>query len=103
VTRRIDTATEAKSLNDITGEWKIVARRLMRIIGANELNAAWDFCGSLADRHENEVFHEMAFAFNDGDQPHISVVTGRDWGGHLCLYARLYPVQLRKQRRSAMI
>lgn len=83
----ITTTTELASMNDISDAWKIAAR--------SEVGIGWHYCGEIAD--ETQTFHRLAFPV-DGEQPHISVVTGRDRHGALVLYARIFPVALRENR-----
>lgn len=98
--KKIDTATEAASLNDISEEWKIVAKRHLRTV-SGEIAAIWEYCGSLSDSKENLSFRKLAFATARRECPHISCVTGRDAAGILCLYARIFPVSLRSSRARA--
>ena len=85
------TETEARSLEDITDNWKVIARRI--IIGDE---AAWQYCGSIHQQWTE--FRRLAFPLA-GATPLVSVVTGRDGGGRLTLYARIMPVVPRRIRR----
>lgn len=85
--RRINTTTEANTLGDINEDWKVVA-----LLGAG----GWAWCGDLADPKQNMLFRNLAYPTRAGEQPHISTVTGRDWSGQLCIYARIFPVKFRR-------
>lgn len=93
----IATTTEATSLDDISDTWKVVAKRRLRTV-ANEVLAVWDYTGTLSENKQNSAFRKMAFSYSRGEIPHISCVTGRDALGNLTLYARLYPMKLRRKR-----
>ena len=99
--KKLEATIEAKSLDDISEDWKIIARRGWRAMG-NEMRAIWDYTGSLSDSTENVSFRKLAFGYGRGETPHISCVTGRDANGTLCLYARIYPIVLRN-RRSRLV
>lgn len=94
---RIRTTTEAASMADIDETWKIVGRRFLRTV-SGEVSAIWDYTGTLEDSHENRKFRALAFPTTRGGEPFFSVVTGRDEQGVLCLYARIYPQNLRRPR-----
>lgn len=81
--QRITTTTEAHSMNGITEDWKIVARKLTPY--------EWTFHGSLNAAPDYGLFQQLAF-----QQSHISCVTGRDDAGRQVLYARIYPYKLRR-------
>ena len=92
----IDVNTEASCLNDLCGEWKIVARR--------KFGVTWGWCLSVSDAQalrkganlEPRQSAHAAPAVHRAPTPHYSVVTGRCPGtGELRVYARIYPVQLR--------
>ena len=98
--KKITTRTEAKSLSDITEEWKVVARRYLGTIGSSsEIHAIWRYCGDLAEASECMTLHKLAFPAVRHEQPLISVVTGRDDAGTLTLYARSFPKPPRPSRR----
>lgn len=78
---RIETTPEARSLDDIDADWKIVARNVY---------GTWSYCGAL--RHES--VYSLAHPV-DGPA-RVSIVTGRDLSGRLCLYARIYPAAGRR-------
>lgn len=84
---RITTTTEANTLDDITEEWKIVARRYA---------TGWEWIGELASERQNKLFRDLAFPW-DRTQPHFSTITGRDAIGLICVYARIYPMQFRRK------
>lgn len=89
---KIATGVEAKSLSDITDEWKVVARRYLGTMGKSaEIHAVWRFCGGLGENSETAAFQRLAFPMDRRNHPLISVVTGRDDAGTLTLYARSFP------------
>ena len=98
---KINTTVEAKSLSDITNEWKVVARRYLGTIGkSSEIHAVWRFCGDLSEATESLAFHRLAFPEERHKQPLISVVTGRDSAGTLTLYARSFPKPFANRRAA---
>ena len=95
--QKISTTEEAKSFEDISDTWKIVARRRLRTV-ANEIHAVWDYTGTLSEAKQSNIFRRLAIPSGKRDVPHISCVTGREDNGTLCLYARIYPMHLRRPR-----
>lgn len=83
---RIETATEARSLDDIAADWKIVARNAVW---------GWDYLG--------DITHKALHALAAANPPRLSTVTGRGAGGRLCLYARVPPAlkKIGKEWRAA--
>lgn len=98
----IDVNTEASCLNDLCGEWKIVARRTFGV--------TWGWCLSVNDvlalrkgaNLEPRQSVHAAPIVNRTDMPHYSVCTGRcPRTAELRVYARIYPIGLRGARERA--
>jgi hypothetical protein len=89
--KQITTTAEVESINDIDADWKIVARQIAPGI--------WQYCGALDETRERILFRSMAFPEKHGEQPHISVVTGRSVAGQCVLYARIFPMAARAVER----
>lgn len=83
----ITTDVEASSIGDLTGEWKIVARSTV---------TGWDWCGHFNDGAEQNALQRMVWPAGKSAVPHVSMTTGRHYNGVFVLYARMYPVALRR-------
>lgn len=97
---RLQTTIEAGSMNEICGEWRIVARR----VRTGEW-MMWEWCGAFGDQTETYVTTakgnptikiipgpERKLFYSQQERGPISTVQGRDHDDVICLYARVRPI-----------